>query len=86
MVPPVHDKWPFVSVGALVATLLIFLVSFLFTLYVRIFNSYNTFYGSIGALVGFMVWLEFVCMTLIIGFEVNVSIDAATGRLEKISS
>jgi len=80
-VPPVHDKWPFISVGAMVATLLIFLVSFLFTLYVRIFNSYNHFYGSIGALVGFMVWLEFVCMTLIIGFEVNVSIDAVTGRL-----
>ena len=80
-VPPVHDKWPFVSVGALVATLLIFLVSFLFTLYVRIFDSYNHFYGSIGALVGFMVWLEFVCMTLIIGFEVNVSVDAVTGRL-----
>ena len=80
-VPPVHDKWPFVSPGALVATLLIFLVSFLFTLYVRIFDSYNHFYGSIGALVGFMVWLEFVCMTLIIGFEVNVSLDAVTGRL-----
>ncbi|HEX8328827.1 MAG TPA: YihY/virulence factor BrkB family protein [Hymenobacter sp.] len=79
-VPPVHDKWPLLSAGAVVATLLIFLVSFLFTLYVRIFNSYNTFYGSIGALVGFMVWLEFVCMTLIIGFEVNVSMDAVTGR------
>ena len=82
-VPPVHDKWPLVSAGAIVATLLIFLVSLLFTLYVRIFNSYNTFYGSIGALVGFMVWLEFVCMTLIIGFEVNVSIDAVTGRLKR---
>ena len=79
-VPPVHDKWPLVSAGAIVATLLIFLVSFLFTLYVRIFDSYNHFYGSIGALVGFMVWLEFVCMTLIIGFEVNVSMDAVTGR------
>jgi len=80
-VPPVHNKWPFFSGGALVATLLIFLVSFLFTLYVRVFDSYNHFYGSIGALVGFMVWLEFVCMTLIIGFEVNVSLDAVTGRL-----
>ncbi|GAA3936991.1 YihY/virulence factor BrkB family protein [Hymenobacter algoricola] len=82
-VPPVHDKWPFVSAGAIVATLLIFLVSFLFILYVKIFDSYNTFYGSIGALVGFMVWLDFVCMTLILGFEVNVSIDAVTGRLKK---
>ena len=83
-VPPVHDKWPLLSVGAIVATLLIFLVSFLFTLYVRIFDSYNHFYGSIGALVGFMVWLEFVCMTLIIGFEINVSVDAVTGRLRRV--
>ena len=85
-VPPVHDKWPFISIGAIVATLLIFLVSFLFTLYVRIFDSYNHFYGSIGALVGFMVWLEFVCMTLIIGFEVNVSVDVATGRLKTVNN
>ncbi|TGE29850.1 YihY/virulence factor BrkB family protein [Hymenobacter metallicola] len=81
-VPPVHDKWPFLSAGAVVATLLIFLVSFLFILYVKIFDSYNHFYGSIGTLVGFMVWLDFVCMTLILGFEVNVSIDAVTGRLK----
>ncbi|MCB2377646.1 YihY/virulence factor BrkB family protein [Hymenobacter sp. BT635] len=81
-VPPVHDKWPFFSAGAVVATLLIFLVSFLFILYVKIFDSYNHFYGSIGTLVGFMVWLDFVCMTLILGFEVNVSIDAVTGRLK----
>ncbi|RSK48304.1 YihY/virulence factor BrkB family protein [Hymenobacter rigui] len=82
-VPPVHDKWPFISAGAVVATLLIFLVSFLFILYVKIFDSYNHFYGSIGTLVGFMVWLDFVCMTLILGFEVNVSIDAVTGRLKR---
>ncbi|TGE25519.1 YihY/virulence factor BrkB family protein [Hymenobacter aquaticus] len=81
-VPPIHDKWPFLSAGAIVATLLIFLVSFLFILYVKIFDSYNHFYGSIGTLVGFMVWLDFVCMTLILGFEVNVSIDAVTGRLK----
>jgi len=81
-VPPVHDKWPFVSAGAVVATLLIFLVSFLFILYVKIFDSYNHFYGSIGTLIGLMVWLDFVCMTLILGFEVNVSIDAVTGRLK----
>ena len=81
-VPPVHDKWPFISAGAVVATLLIFLVSFLFILYVKIFDSYNHFYGSIGTLIGLMVWLDFVCMTLILGFEVNVSIDAVTGRLK----
>lgn len=85
-VPPVLDKWPFLSAGAVVATLLIFLVSFLFILYVKIFDSYNHFYGSIGTLVGFMVWLDFVCMTLILGFEVNVSIDAVTGRLRTVGN
>ncbi|ALD22724.1 ribonuclease bn [Hymenobacter sp. DG25A] len=82
-VPAVQDRWPFLSAGAVVATLLIFLVSSLFILYIKIFDSYNHFYGSIGALVGFMVWLDFVCMTLIVGFEVNVSIDAVTGRLKR---
>jgi membrane protein len=85
-VPPVLDKWPFLSAGAVVATLLIFLVSFLFILYIKIFDSYNHFYGSIGTLVGFMVWLDFVCMTLILGFEVNVSIDAVTGRLRTVAN
>ncbi len=79
-VPAVDDKWPFFSVGAVVATLLIFLVSFLFTLYIRIFNSYNHFYGSIGALVGLMVWLDFVCMTLVLGFEINISLEDAIRR------
>ncbi|WP_192821558.1 YihY/virulence factor BrkB family protein [Rufibacter sp. LB8] len=82
-VPAVHDKWPFVSAGSVVATLLIFLVSWLFSLYIGKFDSYNKFYGSIGALIGLMVWLDFVCMGLIVGFEVNISIDSLTKRLVK---
>jgi membrane protein len=82
-VPAVHDKWPFVSAGSVVATFLIFLVSWLFSLYIGKFDSYNKFYGSIGALIGLMVWLDFVCMILILGFEINISVDALTKRLEK---
>ena len=82
-VPAIHDKWPFFSAGAVVATLLIFLVSWLFSLYISIFDTYNHFYGSIGALVGLMIWLDFVSMILILGFEINVSIDSVTKRFEK---
>ena len=81
-VPAIHDKWPFFSAGAIVATLLIFLVSWLFSLYISIFDTYNHFYGSIGALVGLMIWLDFVSMILILGFEINVSIDSVTKRLK----
>ncbi len=80
-VPAVEDKWPFVSAGAVVATGLIFLVSFLFSLYISAFDSYNKFYGSIGALIGLMIWLDFICMILIMGFEINMSIDSVTKRL-----
>jgi len=82
-VPAIQDKWPFFSFGAIVATLLIFLVSWLFSLYVSIFDTYNHFYGSIGALVGLMIWLDFVSMILILGFEINVSIDSVTKRPER---
>jgi membrane protein len=81
-VPAIHDKWPFFSAGAVVATVLIFLVSWLFSLYISIFDTYNHFYGSIGALVGLMIWLDFVSMILILGFEINVSIDSVTKRLK----
>ena len=65
----------------MVATVLIFLVSMIFSLYISAFDSYNKFYGSIGALIGLMIWLDFISMILILGFEINVSIDTVTKRL-----
>ena len=82
-VPAKHDKWPFVSAGAVVATILIFLISVIFSLYISKFDTYNKFYGSIGALIGLMIWLDFISMALIIGFEVNISIDTVTKRIVK---
>jgi len=82
-VPAIEDKWPFFSAGAVVATGLIFLVSMIFSLYISAFDTYNKFYGSIGALIGLMIWLDFISMILILGFEINVSIDTVTKRLTR---
>ncbi|WP_018479777.1 YihY/virulence factor BrkB family protein [Pontibacter roseus] len=82
-VPAIEDKWPFFSAGAVVATVLIFLVSLIFSLYISAFDTYNKFYGSIGALIGLMIWLDFISMILILGFEINVSIDTVTKRLTR---
>jgi membrane protein len=84
-VPAIQDKWPFISAGAVVATGLIFLVSLIFSLYISAFDTYNKFYGSIGALIGLMIWLDFISMILILGFEINVSIDTVTKRLTRNS-
>ncbi|TXK48161.1 YihY/virulence factor BrkB family protein [Pontibacter qinzhouensis] len=86
-VPAIEDKWPLFSAGAIVATGLIFAVSMIFSVYISAFDTYNKFYGSIGALIGLMIWLDFISMILILGFEINVSIDTVvrrtTQRLQK---
>ena len=75
--PAITTKWGFFSAGSIVATVLIFLVSMVFSAYITNFDSYNKFYGSIGVLIGLMIWLDFISMILLLGFEVNVSIDVA---------
>ena len=39
------------------------------------FASYHKIYGSIGSLIALMVWLYFIALILIVGFEINASID-----------
>ena len=45
--------------------------------YVNNFNSYNKLYGSIGTLIVIMLLIFINSMVLLIGFELNVSIDRA---------
>ncbi|MGK7395580.1 MAG: YihY/virulence factor BrkB family protein [Candidatus Cyclobacteriaceae bacterium M3_2C_046] len=75
--PAVHDRWSFVSPGSVTATLLAISVSYIFSFYIKNFGTYNKLYGSIGALLAFMFWLFLISMILLIGFELNASIDKA---------
>lgn len=71
---PLHRKTHFFSPGALLATILALLVSWGFSFYVDNFGSYNKLYGSIGAIIVLMVWLQLNCIILLIGFELNAGI------------
>jgi membrane protein len=71
---PLHRKTHYFSPGALLATLLSILVSWGFSFYVDNFGSYNKLYGSIGAIIVLMVWLQLNCIILLIGFELNAGI------------
>ena len=75
--PALHNRWKFISIGSLIATLLTMLVSYLFSYYISDFGTYNKLYGSIGAMIALMVWIYMVSVILVIGFEINVSIDQA---------
>lgn len=71
------NKWHFFSAGSSLATLLIVITSYGFSLYINNFNQYNKLYGSIGTLIVILLWLYFNSFILLIGFELNVSIERA---------
>lgn len=75
--PSKQSKWQFISIGSLVGTGLSILATFTFTVYVNNFDSYNKVYGSIGAIIALMVLLYINILSMIIGFELNTSIDKA---------
>jgi membrane protein len=75
--PALHNRWKFISIGSVVATLLALLVSYIFSFYISNFGTYNKIYGSIGAMIALMVWIYMISVILLIGFEVNASIDQA---------
>ncbi|MGM0944679.1 MAG: YihY/virulence factor BrkB family protein [Bacteroidota bacterium] len=78
--PAVHDKWHFFSVGANLAGLLITSAFYGFTFYLNNFASYNKLYGSIGTLIGLMLWLYITSLIILIAFEVNVTLDLIEER------
>ncbi|MEM6720644.1 MAG: YihY/virulence factor BrkB family protein [Bacteroidota bacterium] len=65
----------FFSIGALLTTVLIILTSYLFGIYIANFSQYNQLYGSIGALLILMLYIWLNANILLLGFELNASID-----------
>lgn len=63
--------------GSVVATTLSIAVSLLFGLYLDTFNSYDILYGSLGAIMGMMGWIYTIAMILLVGFQINTTIEEA---------
>jgi len=73
---PAHaKKWRLFSAGSWLATILAFLTIWGFSFYINHFGSYNKVYGSIGTLIVIMIWLYLNSFILLMGFELNASID-----------
>jgi membrane protein len=65
----------FFSIGALLTTILIILISYLFGLYIENFGQFNKLYGSIGALLILMFYLWLNANILLLGYELNASLN-----------
>ncbi|MBE7177561.1 MAG: YihY/virulence factor BrkB family protein [Mucilaginibacter polytrichastri] len=73
--PANPKRWRIGSPGAILATGLAILTSLGFSFYINNFGTYNKIYGSIGTLIVIMLWLWFNSLIILIGFELNASID-----------
>lgn len=73
--PATPKKWQFFSAGSWLATILAVLTFWGFSFYIQNFGNYNKVYGSIGTLIVIMIWLYLNSLIILIGFELNASID-----------
>jgi membrane protein len=77
LAPAKRTEFRFFSPGSTLATILFILTSLGFSAYVNNFGHYNKLYGSIGTLMVILIWLYLNSIAILIGFELNVSINAA---------
>lgn len=78
LVPARKKDFRYISPGSIVATTLFIITSLGFSAYVNNFGQYNKLYGTIGTLIMILAWLYLNSVALLVGFELNVSIRAAT--------
>lgn len=75
---PARLRW--ITPGAIFAAVGWLVVSFLFSWYVANFDAYNETYGSLGAVIAFMMWIWLSAMVLICGALIDAAIEHQTAR------
>jgi membrane protein len=73
-------RFRWVSLGAVVATVLWALVSVGFSLYVDNFGSYDKTYGTIAGVIVLMLWLYLTCYLVLLGAEINSEAEHQTAQ------
>jgi membrane protein len=73
-------KWRWVTWGSALATAVWLIASVLFSWYLANFADYNATYGSLGAVIGFMMWTWISVVILLLGAELNSELEHQTAR------
>jgi membrane protein len=73
-------KWRWISVGSVFAACAWLAVSSLFSWYLANFSSYDATYGTLGAVVGLMMWMWLSITVIMVGAQLNAEIEHQTAR------
>lgn len=70
-------RWSYFSAGAFSSTIIVILASIGISIYITYFSTYNKVYGILGTIPLILIWINLIVYSLLIGFELNVSIRYA---------
>ena len=71
-----HGRWRLATPGAVLATSVWMAMSALFSFYVARFGHYDRTYGSLGAIIGFMIWIWLSTIVILLGAKINFEIES----------
>jgi membrane protein len=71
--------WRWVTWGSFIAAILWLIASGLFTWYTTNFGSYDKTYGSLGAVIGFMIWMWISTIVVLLGAAIDGEMEKAQG-------
>lgn len=77
------ERFKIFTPGSIVATTMIVVVSYLFSYYIKNFGNYNKVYGSLGVLIFMLIWLYWNSLAILIGYEMNRSIDVLRKKTKR---
>ena len=75
--PNAEQDWLWVTPGAIVATLLWLVSSFIFKFYISTFTNYEATYGAVGGIIILLLWLYISGLGILVGAELNAEIEHA---------
>jgi membrane protein len=73
-------QWRWVTWGSAIAGGIWIVGSLLLSWYVANFGTYNATYGSLGAVIGFMVWMWLSTTVVLTGAEINAEMEHQTAK------
>jgi len=77
--PNAEQRLRWIAPGAVFAVVSAVIASFLFSIYLRYAPSFSRTYGSLGAMIVFMLWLYILGLAIFLGGEINAEVKKAAG-------
>lgn len=75
-----HARWRWISWGSGCAAIAWLGTSILFSWYAANFGRFNATYGSLGAVIGFMMWIWVSAIVILIGGELDAEIEQQAAK------